>query len=112
MFELITKTDGPSGWLGYNWPIGLLFFALGAGASILIQAGLAFIGISDPFVPSWGVIIRNAYASGQMDTLWWWSLPPGFLISLTVLSLFMFGRGYESIASAQDEGDEALVHAS
>lgn len=88
-------------------PMAVLFFALGVGYSIIIQAGLAFLGLSDPFVPSWGIMVRNAYRSGQISSLWWWSLPPGFMISLTVLSTFMFGRNYEALIS-DSSGDESL----
>lgn len=87
--------------------MGVLFFSLGIGASILIQAGLAFLGVVDPFIPSWGLIVRNAYDSGMMAQVWWWSLPPGILISLTVISSFMFGRSYERIAGQGD--DEAFT---
>ena len=84
--------------------MAVLFFALGIGYTIIIQAGLAFIGVSDPAVPSWGNMVRNAYNSGYMSVAWWWSLTPGLLISLTVLSTFMFGRGYESLSGQADEG--------
>jgi peptide/nickel transport system permease protein len=84
-------------------PMAILFFALGVGYSIIIQASLSFLGVSSPFVPSWGIMLRNAYKSGLLATAWWWSLPPGFLISLTVLASFMFGRGYEKLTSERDE---------
>jgi len=87
--------------------MAVLFFALGVGYTIIIQAGLAFIGVSDPTNPSWGIMLRNAYTYGSMDSALWWSVPPGILISLTVLSTFMFGRGYERIAGNVD--DEAFV---
>lgn len=89
-------------------PMAILFFATGTGQTILLQAGLAFLGITSPFVPSWGVMVRNAYKSGQMAEAWWWSLPPGLLISLTVLSLYMFGRRYEILITEQ-ESEEALI---
>lgn len=77
----------------------VFYFAFGIGLSILVQASLAFIGVSDPFIPTWGVIVRNAYTSGSMASIWWWSLPPGFLIGLTVLCTYLLGRGYESLSS-------------
>lgn len=89
--------------------MAILFFTIGIGYSIILQAGLAFIGVSSPFVPSWGIMVRNAYNSGLMSTAWWWSIPPGLLIGLTVLSTFMFGRGYERVAGQTDESDGALV---
>lgn len=91
-------------------PMGILFMALGTGYTIIALASLAFLGVTNPFVPSWGVMVRNAYSSGLMATAWWWSLPPGFGISLTVLSLVMFGRGFEKISNRDEaEGDTAIV---
>ncbi|TYT62611.1 ABC transporter permease [Natrialba swarupiae] len=84
-------------------PMGILFLALGTGYAIVIQAGLAFLGVTDPFVPSWGIMVRNAYESGMMSSALWWSLPPGFLISITVLSLFMLGRRLESQITQNEE---------
>lgn len=77
-------------------PLAALYFALGVGYAILLQAGLTFIGVLDPFVPSWGVMIRNAYQSGYI-THWWWTLPPGILLSSTVLATFLIGRRYEAM---------------
>jgi peptide/nickel transport system permease protein len=79
-------------------PMALLFFALGVGYSIIILAGLTFLGLANPFIPSWGVMLRDAFNSGLVGTAWWWSVPPGLMIALTVLSTFMFGRGYESLS--------------
>lgn len=89
-------------------PMAILFLALGIGYSIILQAGLAFVGVSNPFVPSWGIIVRNAYNSGAMSEAWWWSIPPGLLISLTVWVMFMFGRRYERLSNIGSDG-EALV---
>jgi peptide/nickel transport system permease protein len=80
-------------------PLAVLYFALGVGYAILLQAGLTFIGVLEPFVPSWGVMIRNAFESGYV-TSWWWTLPPGILLSLTVLSSFLIGRRYEDLAGS------------
>lgn len=88
-------------------PMMGLLFSLAIGGAILVQAALAFIGVVDPFVPSWGVMLRNAYSSGYMGTALWWSLPPGILISLTVLSAFMVGR---KVTGASD-GNDAIAKA-
>ncbi len=90
-------------------PMAVLFFSLGIGFSILIQATLAFLGVTSPFIPSWGVMVRSAYNSGLMSQAWWWSLPPGLMIAFTVLATFMFGRSYENIAGQGNE--EAFVQA-
>ena len=79
-----------------------LFFAMGVGLAILEQAGLSFLGVVNPFIPTWGVMLRNVQQSGRIAEVWWWSFPPGIMISLTVLSLYLLGRGYESV-SGKDE---------
>lgn len=81
-----------------------LFFAMGVGLAILEQAGLSFIGVTDPFNPTWGIMLRNAHQSGRVVEAWWWSFPPGIMISLTVLSLYLLGRGYEGTT-----GDDEVV---
>lgn len=86
-------------------PMAMLFFAVGLGYSIIVQAGLAFLGLTDPFIPSWGVMIRNAFRANAISD-WWWSFPPGIMISLTVLSAFMFGRKFE-----RTESGDALTEA-
>ncbi|WP_247004151.1 ABC transporter permease [Halosolutus gelatinilyticus] len=79
----------------------VLFLALGTGITILISAGLAFLGFMDPYIPSWGVMLRNAYSSGNMTEAWWWAIPPGAMISLTVLAVFLLGRSYERVNEEQ-----------
>ncbi|WP_331232300.1 ABC transporter permease [Natronorarus salvus] len=73
----------------------ILYFAIGVGVTITLQASLSFLGMGDPFLPSWGVMLRNVYNSGYMARAWWWTLPPGILLSLTVLSTLLLGRGVE-----------------
>lgn len=81
--------------------MAVLFFAFGIGGSIMVQAGLAFVGVVDPFVPSWGIMLRRAYGSGRFAEAIWWSIPPGIFLSLTVLSAFMFGRKFEELAGGE-----------
>jgi len=92
-------------------PMAIFFLALGVGYAIMLQASLTFLGVADPFVPSWGVMIRNAFNSGYMATAWWWSIPPGFLIAITVLSTFMVGRGYEDAVDGDASSSNNAVAA-
>jgi peptide/nickel transport system permease protein len=65
--------------------MAILFFSIGVGYTIILQAGLSFLGVSSPFIPSWGIIIRNAFDSGQILNSWWWALSPGVMLGLTVM---------------------------
>ena len=84
----------------------VLFYALTVGLAVLISAGLAFLGLMNPFIPSWGIMLQNAYDSGRMLDVWWWTFPPGIMISWIVLSTYLVGRGYERIQQGKERGIE------
>ncbi|WP_456284768.1 dipeptide/oligopeptide/nickel ABC transporter permease/ATP-binding protein [Microbacterium sp. JZ70] len=64
--------------------------AIIAGIAIAIQSGLEFLGLGDQTVPTWGVMLseafRNLYISPLL-ILW-----PGLAIALTIGSLVLFGN--------------------
>lgn len=59
--------------------------------AVLAEAALAFLGLSDPNVMSWGVIIGNGRE--YLRTAWYLSAIPGIAILLTVLSVNLMGEG-------------------
>ena len=61
------------------------------GVAILFEAGLSFLGLSDPKVMSWGMMI----GSNRRNILdcWWAVTFPGLAIFLTVLSVSLIGDG-------------------
>jgi len=63
-------------------------FIPAAGRAVSLQAGLAFLGIGDPTLPSWGSMIRDAVAFRAVfitDAWKWWFAPPVIaLVGLTV----------------------------
>jgi peptide/nickel transport system permease protein len=61
------------------------------GTSILIEAGLAFLGLGDPNVMSWGLIISAGRA--VLRSAWWICTFPGIAILLTVLGINLAGDG-------------------
>ncbi len=49
-------------------------------AAIFTETTLAFIGLGDPFSPSWGQILNRAQESGAPGLgAWWYIAPPGVL---------------------------------
>ncbi|MFC1916167.1 ABC transporter permease [Chloroflexota bacterium] len=58
---------------------------------ILAEAALSFIGLGDPTVTSWGVILHAGQRS--LDTAWWVAVEPGFMLFLTVLAFNFLGDG-------------------
>ena len=64
---------------------------LSIGTAILFEAGLSFLGLSDPNVMSWGLMIGS---SRQYLLSSWWAVTfPGFAIFLTVLAVSLIGDG-------------------
>ncbi len=65
--------------------------SLGVAAAILVEAGLSFLGLGDPNLYSWGLMLRNSRDFLQMA--WWMPTFPGLAIFVTVLSLNLVGDG-------------------
>jgi len=65
---------------------------LGIGATIVLEAGLSFLGIGvQPPTPSWGTMVADG--RGNLLGAWWLSTFPGFAIVLTVLAFNLVGDG-------------------
>ncbi|MGQ0570544.1 MAG: ABC transporter permease [Armatimonadota bacterium] len=65
--------------------------SLGVAAAILVEAGLSFLGLGDPNLFSWGLMLRNSREFLRMA--WWMPTFPGLAIFITVLSLNLVGDG-------------------
>lgn len=61
------------------------------GAAILFEAGLSFLGLSDPNVMSWGRMIGNNRRN--ILECWWAVTFPGAAIFVTVLAVSLIGDG-------------------
>ena len=64
---------------------------LTVGIAILFEAGLSFLGLGDPNVMSWGLIIGNN--RDYVLDAWWPVTLPGIAIFLTVLAISLIGDG-------------------
>ena len=58
---------------------------------ILAEAALSFIGLGDPMVTSWGIILETGQHT--LDTSWWVAVEPGIMLFLTVLAFNFLGDG-------------------
>jgi peptide/nickel transport system permease protein len=80
-------------------PLVFLELAIIVGVSIIAEATLSFLGLGPPQSISWGGILHDARLSGAWRTAWWWNLPPGIFIMVTVLSVFFISRSLEVVAN-------------
>ena len=68
-----------------------------AGA-ILTETFLSFIGLGDPFQPSWGQLLEAARTVGAPGLgKWWYFGPPGICIILVVLAFTLVGGALDDI---------------
>ncbi len=77
-------------------PLVLAKFVLTVAAAMLMEASLSFLGLGDPLAKSWGMMLHYAFARGGfIQGLWWWYVPPGIAIGLSILALTLIGFGFE-----------------
>lgn len=79
-------------------PLVLAQTTLGISSAILTEATLAFLGLGDPTVVSWGGMLQDAREAGAVSSGHWWYLaPPGIAIALVALAFTLCGRAIEAV---------------
>jgi len=79
-------------------PYSFYLVVLGVPYYILIEAGISYLGLGDPTLPTWGQILHDASIHGAtLGGYWWWVIPPGLLIALVGLSFAMIGVAVDKI---------------
>lgn len=80
-------------------PILVSVLVAQAARAVMLEAGLAFLGLGEPTAKSWGLMLRQAlnYRGIYFTPHWvWWLLPPGLCISLLILGITFIGIGLEN----------------
>jgi peptide/nickel transport system permease protein len=66
--------------------------------AVFTETTLAFIGLGDPFAPSWGEILNAAQSSGAPGLgAWWYIAPPATCVVLVVLAFTLVGNALDDI---------------
>lgn len=69
----------------------IVYASIVMAVAILLESALAFLGLSDPNVASWGNLIGSG--RGVLRTQWYVSAIPGVAILVTVLAVSLVGQG-------------------
>jgi peptide/nickel transport system permease protein len=73
-------------------------------AAVFIETSLAFIGLGDPFAPSWGQILDSAQSAGAPGLgAWWYIAPPATCVVLVVLSFTLVGNALDDILNPKSQ---------
>ncbi len=66
--------------------------------AVFTETTLAFIGLGDPFAPSWGQILNSAQGAGAPGLgAWWYIAPPAICVVLVVLAFTLVGNALDDI---------------
>jgi peptide/nickel transport system permease protein len=78
------------------FPVVVPKFMLTVATAMISEASLSFLGLGDPSMKSWGLMINFAFIKGGIvNEMWWWYLPPGICIILFVFSIALLGFSFE-----------------
>ncbi|MEM1951012.1 MAG: ABC transporter permease, partial [Candidatus Nitrosocaldus sp.] len=81
-------------------PYTFASIAISVPGAIITEAGLSFLGLGDPTMPTWGQILHDANLYGAAARgLWWWIVPPGLMIALTGLAFVLIGNALDAIVN-------------
>jgi peptide/nickel transport system permease protein len=73
--------------------------------AVFTETTLAFIGLGDPFAPSWGQILNSAQTSGAAGLGAWWVIaPPATSVVLVILSFTLVGNALDDILNPKTAG--------
>ncbi|MGY5871199.1 MAG: ABC transporter permease [Candidatus Thorarchaeota archaeon] len=79
-------------------PILFANITLGVVGAILSEAGLSFLGLTNPEDPSWGRMLADARTGGAFTTgAWWVVLFPGVMITLLSLAFTFVGHTLDQV---------------
>jgi peptide/nickel transport system permease protein len=68
-----------------------------AGA-IFTETTLSFIGLGDPFQPSWGQILNAAQQAGAPGLgAWWYIVPPAVCVVVVILAFTLVGNALDDV---------------
>lgn len=64
--------------------------------AIFAETAIAFLGLGDPTLTSWGKLIENAFSHNAITVDAWWAIvPPGVAVALVILGCTMLGQAIE-----------------
>ncbi len=67
-------------------------------AAIFTETTLAFIGLGDPYAPSWGQLLNAAQSAGAPSLgAWWYIVPPAACVVLVILAFTLVGNALDDV---------------
>jgi peptide/nickel transport system permease protein len=64
---------------------------------VFLETTLAYLGMSDPLLPTWGKIIRDALSSGGLTGDYYWLLAPFIMLLIVAFAFLALGYSMERV---------------
>ncbi|WP_297469986.1 ABC transporter permease [Thermococcus sp.] len=79
-------------------PYAFANIALSVPGAILSEAGLSFLGLTNPNIISWGQMLNAAQQNGAtINGYWWQVIPPGLAIAVVGLIFVLIGVSLDTV---------------
>lgn len=79
-------------------PYTFALIALTVPSFIFLEASLSFLGLGDPFLPTWGSMMGDAQREGALyNGLWWWITFPAIGILSVTVAFALIGYSFDKI---------------
>lgn len=86
-------------------PLIVPALVIGIPAYVFLEASLAYLGLGDPLLPTWGKVINDAQANGALfKGLYYWVLEPAVLLMVAGLAFAMLGFSLDRIFNPRLRG--------
>lgn len=86
-------------------PLLIPGLVIGIPGFVFLEASLAFLGLGDPVLPTWGKIINDAQFNGALyNGFYYWIVQPAVLLILTGLSFSTLGFALDRIFNPRLRG--------
>lgn len=73
--------------------------------AVFTETTLSYIGLGDPFAPSWGQILNEAQGSGAPGLgAWWYIAPPAICVVMVVVAFTLVGNALDDILNPRGRG--------
>ena len=87
------------------FPLVFANTVLVAAVAIISETTLSFLGLGDPTMASWGMMLHYAFEGGATASgAYWYYLPPGICVVLVVLSFTLLGYAFDEILNPKLRG--------
>jgi peptide/nickel transport system permease protein len=64
---------------------------------VFYEATLAYLGLSDPYLPTWGKVVYDAISNGAHQGYYYWILEPISLLMITGLAFALLGIALDRV---------------